>query len=187
MELQKRKMPRHPNYNYSTPGYYFITLCTKGKSKILGQIVGRGIPDAPLPVAPLPCSERPGGRSLHMDAPHMVYSEYGKIAKNQLEYMSGFYANVILEKYVIMPNHIHMLIQIPGCFMVNGEDTGRENNLISQYVGTFKRFCNKQFGHNVWQTSFHDHVIRGEKDYLKIWEYIDNNPQKWTLDCFYIE
>lgn len=59
------------------------------------------------------------------------------------------------------------------------------NSVISRFVSTFKRFCNKEFGKNLWQRSFNDHIIRDKEDYNKIWEYIDTNPLKWELDCFY--
>ncbi len=59
------------------------------------------------------------------------------------------------------------------------------NNVISKFVSTFKRFCNKEYGENIWQKSFHDHIIRGDEDYNKIWGYIDTNELKWEEDCFY--
>ena len=58
---------------------------------------------------------------------------------------------------------------------------------ISTVIQQLKGVVTKQIGHPVWQKLFHDHVIRGEMDYLKIWEYIDNNPTRWEEDCFYIE
>ncbi|MBQ5777180.1 MAG: hypothetical protein IIV97_00030, partial [Oscillospiraceae bacterium] len=59
------------------------------------------------------------------------------------------------------------------------------NSLLSQFVGTFKRFCNREYGANLWQRSFHDHIIRGEEDYKEIWEYIDTNAVRWEKDCFF--
>ena len=61
------------------------------------------------------------------------------------------------------------------------------NNKISLAVSTLKRFVNSEVGANIFQRSFHDHIIRGEDDYKKIWEYIDTNPVKWQDDCFYCE
>ncbi|MBP3706543.1 MAG: hypothetical protein J6J13_04775 [Clostridia bacterium] len=88
MELPKRKEIRLKEYNYNAPGYYFITLCTKGKVKILCDIVGKGI----------------------LDRPQSILSEYGKIADGQLKIMNDFYDNVCVDKYVIMPNHIHLIL-----------------------------------------------------------------------------
>lgn len=180
MELPKRKMPRHPNYDYNTPGYYFVTLCTRDKAKLLSDIVGRSLPDAPNRITPSQ-TEHPES------APYIWYTEYGEIACRQLGNMATFYEKIILEKYVVMPNHIHLLLHIPGHFPQDDKGSFRKNATVSQFIGTFKRFCNKQIGHNIWQTSFHDHVIRGEADYQKIWMYIETNPIRWQEDCFYTQ
>jgi REP element-mobilizing transposase RayT len=87
----------------------------------------------------------------------------------------------------VMPNHIHLLLQITDC---DNGPSGRPvptNTKVSQFVGTFKRFCNREIGENIWQYRSYDHVIRGEKDYLKIWNYIDGNPSKWLEDCYYMD
>lgn len=122
-----------------------------------------------------------------LDGPQVQLSEYGKVAQKQMVAMSDFYEDIQLEKFVIMPNHIHMLIHIRGC---TDGPSGRPvptDSKISKFVGTFKRFCNREYGINIWQARSHDHVIRGEKDYLKIWSYIDSNPAKWREDSFYTE
>jgi REP element-mobilizing transposase RayT len=59
------------------------------------------------------------------------------------------------------------------------------NAIIPALISTFKRFTSRQAGHRLWQRSYHDHIIRGEADYRKIWQYIDTNPQKWELDRYY--
>ena len=61
------------------------------------------------------------------------------------------------------------------------------NSLIAQFISTFKRFSNKEYEKNIWQPRSYDHIIRGEKDYQKIWEYIDTNVVRWKKDCFYID
>ena len=165
MEKPRRKTTRLKAYDYSAPGYYFLTLCTKDKQKLLCDIVGTGL----------------------LDGPQVQLTKYGQIADGQLQTMKDFYPDIRLDKYVIMPNHIHLLVQLLDC---GREPSGRPvptDSKIARFVGTFKRFCNKQYGINIWQNRSHDHVIRGERDYVKIWEYIDNNPQRWAEDCFYIE
>jgi len=57
--------------------------------------------------------------------------------------------------------------------------------LISIVVSTIKRLTNKKCGLNLWQKSFHDHIIRNEIEYNEIWKYIDENPIKWELDRYY--
>ena len=91
-----------------------------------------------------------------------------------------------------MPNHIHLIIEVltttgNDC-VLNGSSQAPNptNEIIPKFVSLFKRHCNREIGKNIFQRSFHDHIIRGEKDYLKIWNYIDTNPQKWDEDCFYI-
>ena len=76
-----------------------------------------------------------------------------------------------------MPNHVHLLIQL------------EEGNTVplSRIVGQTKWAVSRTLGDGIWQKSYHDHVIRGEKDYLKIWEYVAYNHQKWKEDCFYEE
>ena len=58
------------------------------------------------------------------------------------------------------------------------------NSVVSRFVSTFKRFCNKEYTKNIWQPRFYDHVIRGEQDYKEIWQYIENNPAKWKMTNF---
>ena len=165
MELPKRKAIRLSKYDYNTPGYYFITICTKRKQKCLCEIVGTGLPDGP----------------------NIRLTQQGKIAQDQLQTMAYFYNSTVLEKFVIMPNHIHLLIHILDCSNGPSRRPVPTNAKISQFVGTFKRFCNRKIGENIWQYRSHDHIIRGEADYLKIWNYIDGNPSKWLEDCFYVE
>ena len=57
---------------------------------------------------------------------------------------------------------------------------------VSNVVGSMKRWVSKELGVSIWQKSFFDRVIRGEKDYLEIWQYIDENPLKWVSDELYI-
>ena len=85
-----------------------------------------------------------------------------------------------------MPNHVHILLQIENTL---AEGTSRApsptNALIPHFVSTLKRFCHRDIGKLIFQRSYHDHVIRGKRDYLKIWEYIEHNPARWEEDCFY--
>jgi REP element-mobilizing transposase RayT len=87
--------------------------------------------------------------------------------------------NVEINKYVIMPNHVHMIILLAG-----------ENNqrvFLQNVVKYIKYRVRRAIGASVWQKSFHDHIIRDEADYTRIWEYIENNPFRWTEDCYYKE
>ena len=166
MELPKRKNTRLKCYDYDTPGYMFVTLCTEEKKKLLCDIVGTGLPDGP----------------------RIYDTAYGKVARKQLEQMADFYDGIRLEKYVIMPNHIHLLLRImKTADGPSGRPVPTQNTRVSKFIGTFKRFCNREYGRNIWQYRSHDHVIRNERDYRRIWTYIDGNPARWKEDCFYCE
>ena len=159
----ERKRIRLKGYDYNLPGYYFITICTKNRQKLLCDIVGTGLPDGP---------------AVH-------YSQYGQIVLTRLEKMTDFYEDIKIDKYVIMPNHVHLLLcilEMPG---MRSKISAPSNAKISRFIGTFKRFCNRDMGQNIWQGRSHDHIVRGEADYRKIWEYIDNNPARWAEDCFH--
>ncbi len=100
--------------------------------------------------------------------------------------------NVSIPKYVVMPNHIHLIIEINND---NEKRAIRESPLqyhrsvIDKMVGFLKMNVSKKIHSTddvkIWQRSYHDHIIRSEKDYQKIWEYIDTNITKWEKDCFY--
>jgi REP element-mobilizing transposase RayT len=177
-ELPVRKHPRLKNYDYSSNGAYFITFCVKDGYEMLGQIVGRGIPDAP-------CVE---------------LTEYGKNVDEAIKFLNNKNQNVDIEKYVIMPNHVHIIILIQneanamvnsGGVMVNkGGASGKPrptNALIPKHISSIKRFTNKQAGFDMWQDSYHDHIIRDEADYQIRWWYIDNNPVKWAEDEYFVK
>ena len=155
-----RKPNRLRNYDYSSQGVYFITVCTIDRKCILSQIVGGGV----------------------LDAPKIQLSEYGKIIENQITVMNSIYNNINVEDFVVMPNHIHMLLVVSGS---SGTPTPT-NSAVPSFISTFKRFCNKQIGCNIWQRSYYDHIIRDEEDYINHLRYIDDNPAKWLEDKYYM-
>ena len=98
------------------------------------------------------------------------------------------YPNVKIDKYVIMPNHIHIIIIIKERHIGRSlHDIVRwfKTMVTNEYIKLVKYEGFTAFDKKIWQKSFHDHIIRGDEDYLKIWNYIDTNPLKWELDCFY--
>ena len=95
--------------------------------------------------------------------------------------MNAFYENLTVDKYVIMPDHIHLLLTINEPDGHPGRGVPTRTSDIARFVGTFKRFCNKEYGKNIWQSRYYDHVIRNEQDYKETWEYIENNPKKWVI------
>ena len=165
-KLPQRKPTRLRNYDYSQTGYYFITICTRNKQKILCDIVG----------------------AIH-ESPEIKLNSNGIIVDKYINQLYNRFA-LKIDKYVIMPNHIHLIGIIDERSI--RESTLRKRSIISNAMGYLKMNTSRDIHKNgyagdVWQRSFHDHIIRGEKDYLKIWNYIDTNPQKWEDDCFYSE
>jgi len=108
-------------------------------------------------------------------------SKSGEIALQHILQLEKHYKTIEIIKYVVMPNHVHIIIAI-------GEDENNPNlnQIIAQYKSGVSREFHKIYpDRNVWQRSYHDHVIRDRKSFEKIWTYIDNNPLKWEEDCFY--
>ena len=166
MELPKRKPTRLKGYDYSTPGMYFITVCVKDRKQLLGKIVGCG----------------------NFDAPKMLLSEYGQILEKYINLMNEKYPHINIDKYVIMPNHIHIIVVITERHAGRSlHDVMRwfETMATNEYIRYVKNGVLKSFNKRLFQKSYHDHIIRGEKDYREIWEYIDTNVVRWENDKFY--
>ena len=159
-ELTKRKNIRLKKFDYNSCGAYFITICTQNHAQILCDIVGDGA----------------------FDVPTTALTDIGKIVDKYILSTNNI-PSVTVDKYVIMPNHIHMILIIENSG--TSKAPSPTNNLISHSVSTLKRFINKEIGYNIFQRSFYDHVIRDEADYIKICEYIDTNPIKWKEDKYY--
>ena len=163
-EKQERKATRLPDYDYSSAGAYFVTICTKNRRCILSKIVG----------------------AIH-ESPFVELMPYGRIVDAIIASLPNRYG-IKIDKYVIMPNHIHLLVRILCVADVRGSSgtpTPTYNSHISRFVSTFKRYCNKQCNDQIWQRGFYDHVVRNDDDYDAIWQYIDDNTIKWELDKFY--
>jgi len=160
--VETRKKNRLNGWDYGRNGMYFITICTEGKRKVLCEIVRDGV----------------------LDVPKNILTDYGKIVEKYINEINKF-GKVNISKYVIMPNHIHMIVEINN-ESGTSRTPSRTNATIPYLVSTLKRFVNKEVGKNIFHRSYHDHIIRNEQDYQHIWSYIDNNPLKWELDCYYL-
>lgn len=154
MDLPKRKNIRLHNYNYSYNGAYFITICTKNKENLLWKNVGANCV-RPLDQLPL--------------------SKIGIVIENEIYKLNTVYENIKVDKYQIMPNHIHLII------FIYEDSNGRTQfaPTISRIIKQFKGSITKQIGFSIWQKSFYDRIIRNEKEYQSVWNYIHNNPLKY--------
>ena len=109
-------------------------------------------------------------------------SRYGKIVEQHILALSDHFNGVHIDQYVVMPNHIHLILVLEN----------EQNPNCSQIIALFKSGVSRQIHSMVqevklWQRSYHDHVIRNQYEYEKIWLYIEANPMQWEKDCFYID
>lgn len=162
---KKRKQIRLKEYDYSTPGYYFITICTQNRKEILSKIL-------------INSKNEHYSVGANCVRPQIQLSNIGKILNEEISKIPNIYENVTLDEYVIMPNHIHIIIGI------NYRRT-QFAPTISQIIKQYKGSITKKLGYSIWQKSFYEHIIRNEKEYYKIIEYIRNNPIQWEEDEYF--
>ena len=156
---------RLPCYDYGQAGCYFVTFCTQGRENILSS-VGRGL--------------APGS------APALTLSSIGRTLELQIHALPQRFPSVAIDNYVIMPNHVHLLMSVSELPGASPRPT------VSQIIGVCKSITTRlanitehQPGRKIFQSSYHDHVIRDENGYLTHWQYIDSNPAEWTEDEYY--
>ena len=200
--LRNRKPNRMKGYDYSQDNLYFVTSCVQDRICCFGTVAD--------------------GK--------MELNEYGKIAEEQWHWLGKQYPYIVLHEFVVMPNHIHGIIEINRSLVgINHVGTGRNVGTgrdlslqqqpikiksLSELMGAYKTTSSKKIhllecmdesypdescrdrsrpvptrhGHTntfQWQRSFHDHIIRDEKSFETISNYILNNPTQWKTDKFY--
>ena len=121
------------------------------------------------------------------DPQNVELLSHGMVADKYIKQMNEFYENLTVDQYVIMPNHIHLILFVHEDGSPRTSTPTKQTSFVSHFVSTFKRFCNKEYGENIWQRGFYDHVIRGRKDYEEIAKYIYENPVRWYYDELYAE
>lgn len=153
MDLPKRKPARLKEYDYSSAGAYFVTICIKSRKALLSDIIV-------------------GANTVRPKEIHLT--EYGKIVEKAIQDIPKYYSALSVDNFVIMPDHIHLLLQI------HSDIDGRPlvAPTIDRVIKQLKGHVTKQIGFSIWQKSFNDHIVRGENDYNEIWQYIENNPFK---------
>ena len=172
MDMPRRKQIRLQNYDYSTPGAYFVTICTHERRCILSEIAVGAIHESPA----------------------VRLTDAGLIVHRVVSCLPQRYSNLTVDHFVIMPNHIHLLLRIAEDRAIRESPLRMDGrrSLLDKAVGFLKMNSSKEI-HTlfpdlaVWQRSYHEHVIRSEDDYLQIWEYIENNPAKWAEDRYYAQ
>ncbi len=195
MELPKRKQIRLREFDYSSVGAYFVTICTNSRQCLFGSI----------------CEQK------------MYYNLWGEIADHQIVVTNELRrkSNIRIAKYVVMPNHVHLLVEIlpDVTISVGTRRAVSENEKFEQFskpteqslstvIRAYKAAVTREIhqvmdraeyrnGHGapcpyeksngipIWQARFYEHIVRNAEDYEQIWRYIDENPLVWEKDCFY--
>ena len=160
-ETFRRKKNRLENYDYSTSGAYFITICTLNKRNYFWENVGATI-------------GRPNDVELTL---------CGKTVEQAIKNIPNLYPSILVEQYVIMPDHVHMLL------LICSDEYGRPMvaPTISRIVQQLKGYVTKQVGFPIWQKLFFDHIIRNRQDHDEHIKYICENPLNWYYDKLYTD
>lgn len=150
MGLPKRKLPRLHGYDYSNQNLYFVTLCTHNRTELFGAADG--------------------------------LSAFGSAAESGLLDIAAHFPGVRVDQYVIMPDHIHAIIVI-GLDSEQEPERSRPFPTLSTVIGLYKSGVSKRIhefqpGVRVWQKSFHDRILRSERDYSEFCRYIEENRRK---------
>jgi REP element-mobilizing transposase RayT len=167
------KSARLQNWNYGLPGAYFITISVENRICIFGDI----------------------------DQGKVILNEIGRIANFYWREIPRYFKNVVIDEYIVMPDHLHGVIFIKGNIDgdgINAVCTGKggivpveKNPMVNYSLSTIVRWykgrimfeINKAFGKKFqWHSSFYEHIIRDEKDLIRIRQYIENNPIQWVID-----
>lgn len=206
---ERRKQLRLPGYDYGQAGGYFITICTEHREQTLSSIQA-GHPPDPSPAGaghlshlssagaghlshPSPAGAGHSTRIPSVGAGHLAglcayrsgpvveLTEIGRAVDTLIRGIPQAYPTARVEKYVVMPNHIHLLLRI-----VQAGPAGCPAPTIPRIIGALKSMSARRSGKPLWQRGYYDHVIRNEADCLRIWQYIDTNPAKWIEDKYYV-
>ncbi|MCP4649961.1 MAG: transposase [PVC group bacterium] len=174
-KITRKTHNRLNGYDYSQPNYYYITTCTENHKDWFGVINNN----------------------------QMILNSFGLICREHLQKLPDHYKNIEIDKFIIMPNHVHAIITIN--YQGNGQALGlslhNDNNIdiaknepLSKTIRDFKSFSSREINKTInngnkfkWQRSFHDHIIRNETSLNKIREYIATNPATWYTDEYTIE
>ncbi len=154
---------RLPGWNYASVGWYFVTVCTKDRICSLSDIVAKA----------------DGNYEVQL-------SDIGKIVLSELLETQIARPNIFIDTFVIMPNHVHILLEIH-------DDTGSlkkrgtlQPNSLGAIIGWWKSAATKRISAIddafAWQPRFYDAIVRDETSLVRIRRYIKNNPRAWYRD-----
>ena len=161
MEYPKRKHVRLRDYNYGQSGAYFVTICTRDRRGVLSEVTPPVGPDAPI-------------------GPQVRLTETGRVVERYIKSTQTAYPTVKIAHYVIMPNHVHLLVCLSG-----DGPMGASGPTLPRIIKALKGLTTRETGQKIWQRGYYEHIVRTEQDYLEIWTYIDQNPARWARDEYF--
>ncbi|HEY9219944.1 MAG TPA: transposase [Lutibacter sp.] len=163
--MKKRKRNRMVGYDYSMNNLYFVTICVKNMECCFGEILSA-------------YSESKSKK--------MYLNEIGEIAKIQWDWLENQYPYIKVHTFIIMPNHIHGIIEIDRNLIINKNIKIKSlSSLMGAYKMTTSKLIHLSGFHDFsWHRSFYDHIIRSENAYENIFNYIKMNPDKWVDDKY---
>ena len=164
-EFITRKQIRLENFDYSSNGAYFVTVCVKDRMRILSEIVVGAIHESPA----------------------VKLTKIGEIIKCALEKTENKFENATITDYVIMPDHVHVVFVLSDKNRAIRESPLQKRSELSKIIGFFKSSVSKEIHKtdqnlDIWQRGYYEHIIRDENDLFEIRQYIENNPRKWVLE-----
>lgn len=179
--MPARKALRLSDYDYSRNGVYFLTICTHNRVCCLSDVGAHH--DAPGPAQTV-----------------ISLTAMGSVVERTLLDLPVRYPHIRLIKYVIMPNHVHLLLEIHqterrahrDAPLRNGKtNVGQKRSDLAKIIGFMKMNATKEIrktypGFPLWQSRYYDHIVRNEADFLRILKYIETNPAKWAEDRYFI-
>ncbi len=180
-ELPKRKPTRLKYFDYSSIGAYFVTICTRDRMQILSEIVKTNF------ITTGETKDSAVGEGLAPPEFMVRLKPCGEIVKKQLQLIENRFPSVTVEDYVIMPNHIHVII-----FLHENAGGASPSPTLDDVICAFKsltsRNCKRRFGiEKMFQRSSAEHIIRDMEDYETRRKYIHENPMRWYYDELYTE
>lgn len=164
---KNRKSIRLKNYDYAKAGLYFITICTNHRKTIFGYI----------------------------DNGCMILNDAGRMIEKWYFELENKFKNIQSHQKVVMPNHIHCIVEIVYDTTPKQNTTGRDAGLplyevvqwlktmtTNEYIRGVKNSGWEVFDKKMWQRNYWEHIIRNEQSYIKLSQYIENNPLQWEMD-----
>ena len=172
-DLPQRKSTRLKNFDYSSVGTYFVTICIRDRMQILSEIVRTDLTSADETIGIAV------GEGLAPPEFMVKLKPCGEIVKEQLQLIEARFQSVTVEDYVIMPDHIHAVIFLHG--KAGGASPSPTlDDVICAFKSLTSRSCKQKYGiEKMFQRSSAEHIVRDRDDYETRRKYIYENPKRW--------